>query len=451
MSLRSKLTEQAAAGVRRSEGRARCTRQRACHTCEVPVSQLFRRSNTDGVFDRGGARPSQEAEQARRTPAPFGKLSRARLAIGTSVIMTSAMRIVLACVLGFFLALQIHAQSCTSNPLERIDCGAFVPDISQEQCQARGCCWDPASPPVPYCFYQTTQGYTASNVQDTPSGFTAVLSMNAAVPAPFEGAISPLLLAVDFETSTRLHIKLTDPSSARFEVPSVVQTPSPPGPRPAWTDYAVQLVPGAPGGLVITRNSTGAVLLNTAVPGLVYTDMYLSMTSSLPPQPVMYGIGEHVTHFQVPANWSTYTQFARDQGTPVGPQYNLYGSYPFYVRLEDDGSAHGVFMLNVNANDVVVDPQSISWRTVGGVLEFYVFTGPSPMAVVQQYTQVFGTTFMPPMWSLGFHLCRWGYNSTNETATVNYAMRAAGLPQDVQWNDIGSRSPCCWQASWLAS
>ncbi|KAJ8319311.1 hypothetical protein KUTeg_004402 [Tegillarca granosa] len=53
-----------------------------------------------------------------------------------------------------------------------------------------------------------------------------------------------------------------------------------------------------------------------------------------------------------------------------------------------------------------------------------------------QYTEVIGRSFMPPYWSLGFHLCRWGYKTANGTLEVADRNKKVGIPQDVQWNDI---------------
>lgn len=44
--------------------------------------------------------------------------------------------------------------------------------------------------------------------------------------------------------------------------------------------------------------------------------------------------------------------------------------------------------------------------------------------------------YLPPYWALGFHLCRWGYSSTNATRAVNDNLTKYRIPQDVQWNDI---------------
>ena len=40
---------------------------------------------------------------------------------------------------------------------------------------------------------------------------------------------------------------------------------------------------------------------------------------------------------------------------------------------------------------------------------------------------------MPPYWSLGFHLCRWGYGTANKTMEVVKRMRSKGIPQVRHW------------------
>ncbi|NXU78626.1 LYAG glucosidase, partial [Oreotrochilus melanogaster] len=186
--------------------------------------------------------------------------------------------------------------------------------------------------------------------------------------------------------------------------------------------------------------------LNTTVAPLFFADQFLQISTSLPSR-FISGLGEHLTPL---CPWP----LAR--GRHVGavprslalaspalhcalfqPQVNLYGSHPFYLVMEDSGLAHGVFLLNSNAMDVLLQPSpALTWRTTGGILDFYVFLGPDPKSVVRQYLDVVGFPFMPPYWGLGFHLCRWGYSSTDITRQVVANMTAARFPLDVQWNDL---------------
>ncbi|KAL3207319.1 hypothetical protein MRX96_052700 [Rhipicephalus microplus] len=81
---------------------------------------------------------------------------------------------------------------------------------------------------------------------------------------------------------------------------------------------------------------------------------------------------------------------------------------------------------------------AVTFRALGGVFDFFVFVGPTPSKVVQQYQRVVGFPAMPPYWSLGFHLCRYGYESLNNTRAVMQNNMLDGIPLDAQWNDIDS-------------
>ena len=68
-----------------------------------------------------------------------------------------------------------------------------------------------------------------------------------------------------------------------------------------------------------------------------------------------------------------------------------------------DGTAHGVLLWNSNGMDAVLTEDRVSFRVTGGVLDLYLFLGPTPMEVLEQYTRLFGRPALPPLWALGFH------------------------------------------------
>ena len=82
--------------------------------------------------------------------------------------------------------------------------------------------------------------------------------------------------------------------------------------------------------------------------------------------------------------------------------------------------------------DVTIQPSPIiTWRTIGGILDFYVLTGPTPNDVITQYFDLIGRPHLPPYWAFGFHLCRWGYGSAEETWEVVKRTRLINFPQEV--------------------
>eukprot|EP00731_Ephydatia_muelleri_P009960 Em0005g546a len=172
--------------------------------------------------------------------------------------------------------------------------------------------------------------------------------------------------------------------------------------------------------------------------GFIFEDQFLQISALLPSSNI-YGLGEHTTRLRLPTN-ITLTMFSQDNPPlPSQPTENLYGVHPFYLVLEQDGCAHGVFLLNGNAmgkweegggrNGNGWSYPSITYRTIGGVLDFYFFLGPGPDQVIQQYTELIGRPYLPPYWFLGFHLSRWGYMTANNTLAVVERMRQKGIPQ----------------------
>uniref|UniRef100_A0A8C1DSV3 Lysosomal alpha-glucosidase n=2 Tax=Cyprinus carpio TaxID=7962 RepID=A0A8C1DSV3_CYPCA len=322
-----------------------------------------------------------------------------------------------------------HFRSASAT--SRINCGCDR-SLSRADCEARGCCYVPLPQSglggPPWCFYPVRYpGYKMGPLLPTEKGQRATLARSA--PSYLPRDIPTLQLDLMPETLGRLHLTLKDPASPRYEVPFVtsqsrghkdIQNPL----------YDVDFQPD-PFGFIVRRKSNGRVLLNTTIGPLLFADQYVQLSTSMASS-VISGLGEHYTPITLDLNWTSVSLWNRDMASA-----NLYGSHPFFLVQEGDGQAHGVFLLNSNAMEVFLQPApALTWVTVGGILDFYIFLGPSPQSVVQQYHEVIGYPMMPPYWSLGFHLCRWGYTSTNITRTVVQLMRQAKIPLDVQWNDL---------------
>ncbi|KAF5269885.1 hypothetical protein FQR65_LT05683 [Abscondita terminalis] len=325
--------------------------------------------------------------------------------------------------------------------VDKLDCypeeGANV-----SGCEARGCCWIPLKVKtrkrklhvpldVPYCFYPPNyESYKYINITETAYGLTAYLRRNYRSAYPED--VEVIKMIVKYESENRLHIKFTDPCHSRFE---------PPFPEVPIVDkassnfsYSLELNEGNSGFRILRKQGNIPIFDTLNLGNMIFADQFLQFSGRLPSSNI-YGLGEHRSPLLLSTSWQRFTMFNHD-GVPT-ENMNLYGTHPFYMVIENSGSCHGVFLFNSNAMDILLQPSpAITFRTIGGILDFYFFMGPTPKDVVSQYTDVIGRPFLPPYWSLGFHLCRFGYKTLNDTKRVMQRNIDAGVPIDTQWNDL---------------
>ncbi|KAH7318307.1 glycoside hydrolase family 31 protein [Stachybotrys elegans] len=129
----------------------------------------------------------------------------------------------------------------------------------------------------------------------------------------------------------------------------------------------------------------------------------------------------------------------------------LYGSIPFMQAHRKDSSV-GVFWLNAAETwvDIVkakssVNPLSLSkastsththWISESGILDVFVFLGPTPQDLTKKYGELTGYTAMPQEGAIGYHQCRWNYVSDDDVKDVDRKMDKHRIPYDVIWLDL---------------
>ena len=70
----------------------------------------------------------------------------------------------------------------------------------------------------------------------------------------------------------------------------------------------------------------------------------------------------------------------------------------------------------------------IQYRMLGGTLDLYFFSGPTPSQVIEQYSQVVGKPAWQNAWAFGYQQCRWGYEGISELREVVRRMNESKIP-----------------------
>ncbi|KAI8381483.1 glycosyl hydrolases family 31-domain-containing protein [Radiomyces spectabilis] len=181
----------------------------------------------------------------------------------------------------------------------------------------------------------------------------------------------------------------------------------------------------------------------------------------------VYGIPEHASSLSLKetrGGENAYDEPYRLYNTDVfeyalDSPTSLYGAVPFMVAHRKGASA-GVFWMNPSETwiDIVKSKheshskvqQVLSfgkkseertsththWVSEAGVLDLFVFFGPSTKDVMRQYSQLTGPPALPQMFAIGYHQCRWNYINERDVLDVDNNFDEYDMPYDVIWLDI---------------
>eukprot|EP00884_Botryococcus_braunii_P003098 jgi/Botrbrau1/1278/Bobra.0163s0061.1 len=328
----------------------------------------------------------------------------------------------------------------------RKDCGYSGIPISE--CEGKGCCYDPAPPYkgdtdliLPACFYanggESTFVAAAAPVIDGNGAAHTVLHASTMSMPEFGPDVVNLTYSVQYLTPEILRVKIWAPG--RWEVPHALFKTEPSiagAKKPATVQYNVTMTTNPFGFAVSRANSTAAPLFNTKGHRMVFKDQYIEVTTHIPKTSSLYGYSERTPSqgFRLQRDGIPMATWTRDSAA-ADPDLNSYGAWPFYMEIREDGSAHGVLLLNSNGMDLVITPDALSWRVIGGQLDFYFLMGPTPLAVMEQLTSIIGRPFMPPYWSLGLMNSKYGIPSVEIIDRIVDSYRYANIPLETFVSD----------------
>lgn len=207
----------------------------------------------------------------------------------------------------------------------------------------------------------------------------------------------------------------------------------------------------------------------------------LTLDISFPGYSHVFGIPEHASPLSLKttrgspeaSSQSAYTDPYRLWNLDVfeyeaDSEMALYGAIPF-MKAHRAGSTVGVFWLNAaetwidiekqptkpeilqawkagdrrkssNPDGLDVGPGSTStqtyWMSESGILDLFIFLGPSSQDIFSSFGALVGTTIMPPYFSVAYHQCRWNYVSQEDLLGVIQNFDKHDIPLDVIWLDI---------------
>ncbi|KAL0232802.1 hypothetical protein GEMRC1_011549 [Eukaryota sp. GEM-RC1] len=269
--------------------------------------------------------------------------------------------------------------------------------------------------------------YIVRSVSPTSCGFNAVLSLSH--PSTIHGEPLEQTLFASLSCHSASNLRFTVRSSVdRWIVPDVVQ---PSSPAPAHDLHVTLPRVNYPFAFSVHRHQEELFSFNSS---LLMTEHYLELTGSLPPALVITGLG-YRKHPLFLKRSEKYGFWNRDEpGLP--PQRPAYSTHPLLLASAPFHSSRGFFFLNSNAMEVELTLDSFVFRSSGGIIDLFLYSGPSPSDVINQHQEVVGSPVAIPIFALGWMQARWGWKTIDDVIGVVDDYDRDQIPLDVLFFDI---------------
>ncbi len=162
----------------------------------------------------------------------------------------------------------------------------------------------------------------------------------------------------------------------------------------------------------------------------------VKMSKAAPSRESYYGMGDKPVQSNLRGkrfeNWATDSYAFERHTDPI------YKTIPFYTALHEK-KAYGIFFDNSFRSyfDFCHEQRQItSFWAQGGEMNYYFIYGPKMIDVVASYSDLTGTPELPPLWTLGFHQCKWSYYPESKVKEVARKFRELQIPCDAIYLDI---------------
>ena len=247
-----------------------------------------------------------------------------------------------------------------------------------------------------------------------------------------------------------LHLKIVNASGTRWEAPLYNPAPGK-NYEPGLMDNMGFTFTMDPFTFEITTDGGKTKLLSTKTElggTFKFFDKFIEVGYWYPTKKII-GYGQRSTpdlelcHARTKCIYSTFNADALnplDNGEPPGGN-QTYGTHTFYMVKSGQRSFMGTFLLNVNSQEIEINKHpagdvNLYHRTIGGVIDFYFFYLNSADTLIKKYHDLIGRPYLPPFWTLGYHQCRWGWNTIEKVKDVVAKFEQYDIPLETVWGDI---------------